>query len=324
VYLHQSSLIKPQSFFRACLREDGVLVPGSERIGHNVLTNFGREWLAELLSWKTVNDPDVANTNRRVRWIEVGDDSHAMVTEAVETLKSGVTITISPDNYLAQIDAPPTFVSPVWVKFSRTLSTTEVSHSGDVTIKEAGLCADLSPGIIENGTFDAWTADDPDGWNVSEAGTSEVTERGPLQDHAGGGTGACNLFTGVGPATIRQDILLTQNRDYVITLDVTNVTTANNIRILDYSTYSSFNQVYAISAVQQIVLPFTANGPLADFGIIGFGGGLDITIDNVRVDPVGQGVLNSSALNPVVAYKAFEGLLKSSGLTLDLEWSFLF
>lgn len=123
------------------------MVPGSERIGHNVLVNNGREWLAELISWATINAPDVANTNRRVRWIGVGDDSH-METEAVETLKNAVSITTGPDIYLAAVDAPPTFPSPVWVQFTRTLAAGEVSHSGAVTIKEAGLYADVSPGSV--------------------------------------------------------------------------------------------------------------------------------------------------------------------------------
>ena len=142
-----SSEVGLQSFFRACLRKDGVIVPGSERTGHNILVNNGREWLAELVSWLTIDDPDVANTNRRIRWIGVGDDAH-LETEAVETLKSAVSITTGPDIYLAEIDAPPTFLSPVWVKFTRTLGTAEGSHSGDVIITEAGLYADLSPGSV--------------------------------------------------------------------------------------------------------------------------------------------------------------------------------
>lgn len=325
MYVAADTLIKVQSLFRACLREDGILVPGSERIGHNVLTNVGKEWLTELMAWSVIDDPDVENTNRRIRWIGVGDDSHAMVTEAVETLKSGVTITTGPDNYLAQIGAPPAFVSPVWTKFTRTLGTAEVSHSGDVVIKEAGLHADVSPGLIVNGTFDAWTTDDPDGWSdISEGGASDVTERGPLQGHAGGGTGACNLFTGVGPARIQQIVALEEGKDYVVTLDVTNVDLAGTLRIDDYGSYNNFDELYGITVPTQLVIPFTANGPSTNLAVVGYGGGLDITIDNVRIDPAGQGVVNSSALSPVVAYKAFDGLLKSPAFTLDLEWSFRF
>jgi hypothetical protein len=119
------------------------MVPGSERLGHNVLVNNGSNWLAELASWATINNPDVAHTNRRVRWIGVGDSQH-LETEGVETLASAVTITTGPDVYLAQIDSPPTFLSPVWVKFTRTLGTAEVSHTTSVTITEAGLYADQS------------------------------------------------------------------------------------------------------------------------------------------------------------------------------------
>jgi len=147
VYVVADSQIAVQSFFRACLKKDGIEVPGSERIGHNVLVNNGREWLSQLISWFTINAPDVVNTNRRIRWIGVGDDSH-LATEAVETLKNAVSITTGPDIYLAQLDAPPTFLSPVWVKFARTITAAEVSHSGDVIITEAGLYADLNPGSV--------------------------------------------------------------------------------------------------------------------------------------------------------------------------------
>jgi len=152
VHVHADSTLSVQSLFRACLKKDGVAVPGSERVGHNVMTNFGAEWLAELIVWQTIGVSDVPFTNRRVRWIGVGDDSHALVTESIQTLKSAVTI--DGTLYLATVDdslstpTGPEFVSPVWVRFARTFDYGEISHSGDVVIKEAGLYADYREGGV--------------------------------------------------------------------------------------------------------------------------------------------------------------------------------
>lgn len=43
--------MRVESNFHAWLSEDGVVVPGSHRHGHNVFTDFGREWLRDLVSW---------------------------------------------------------------------------------------------------------------------------------------------------------------------------------------------------------------------------------------------------------------------------------
>lgn len=150
MHVHADSTLSVQSLFRACLKEDGVVVPGSERVGHNVLTNFGAEWLAELLVWQTIGSTDAPFTRRRVRWIGVGDDSHTEVDESIQTLKSAVTI--DGTLYLAEVEhslstpTGPEFVSPVWVRFTRTFDYGEISHSGDVLIKEAGLYADFLDG----------------------------------------------------------------------------------------------------------------------------------------------------------------------------------
>jgi len=323
VYFAADNLIQVQSFFRACLRENGILVPGSERIGHNVLTNNGREWLSELIGWRDINDPDVEFTNRRVRWIGVGDDSHAAVTEAVNTLKNPVTVTTSPDLYLTELDAPPNFLSPVWVRFSRTLGTAEVSHPGQdpIVIKEAGLCVDHWSVI--NGDFTNWTADDPDNWALSLSGSADVTERGPTQGNGGAGTGACNLYRPAGTDTIimqQSGIPVVDGQDYEVHFDI-GFASGGPLRCA-----SPWFGVQFSSTGHQVI-SFTAQGSslLLQFNSVAAGASaIDFTIDNVNVYPAGKGVGPGQALNPVVAYKAFDGLLKSSAFTLDLEWSFRF
>ena len=132
------------SNFFACLRDkQGRVVPGSIRRGHNVLTNFGREWLSKLMVWQTIAATDVPFTNYRIQWIGVGTDSYSEL-RSVERLKQATDIT--PGTYLAVIDNPPIFPAVNWIRFSRTFGTSEISHSGAVTIKEAGLYADEDTG----------------------------------------------------------------------------------------------------------------------------------------------------------------------------------
>lgn len=58
-----------------CTR-DGKVVPGSERVGHNLMTNYGqKEWLSKLVGCSALgsgSNDDVAITNARVRWIGLG------------------------------------------------------------------------------------------------------------------------------------------------------------------------------------------------------------------------------------------------------------
>ena len=321
MHVSSDSLIKVQSFFRACLRENGVLVPGSERIGHNVLTDNGRNWLANLISWNALGTPDVPHIDSRVRWIGVGDDSHAAVTEAVNTLKNAVSITTAPDIYLAQLDAPPTHLSPVWVKFARTLQTPEVSHSGDVTVVEAGLYVDVKPNLLLNGDFADWTTDDPDDWDVVVLGGGDVTERGYNQGHAGAGSGACNIYRtsgGIKAARIEQaDVPLIVGRTYEFHADVGFVG--------DPSVVAAGSGMFGLvlNSVGHHSISFIATAETVDFSLAA-SGGTDVTIDNVGIYPAGMVASPQNPLNPVVAYKAFEGLLKSAATTLDLEWSFRF
>lgn len=323
MHVHVDSQSFMQSFFRACLRKNGVMVPGSERIGHNVLVNNGRDWLAKLSSWATFGSPDVANTNRRIRWIGVGDSQH-LESEAVVTLANAVSITTGPDVYLAQIDAPPTFLSLVWAKFTRTLSTTEVSHSGAVAITEAGLYADVLPNPVLNGDFANWTTDDPDNWTTTETGGAVVTERGYNQGGAGGGTGSCNFNKGApsGSAIINQVINVVVGKSYTLAFNIGFVG-SGSLLVTDSGAGAHFYQSFTTVGPKSI--SFTATTPTITLGFAIFAiDAKDITIDNVGLFDAGGAASPDSGLNPVVAYKAFDGLVKSPGFTLDLEWSFRF
>src|SRR5262245_18012528 len=54
---------------RIIARERGKLV--TERVGHNIFLNLGREWLAQLISLASVG-PDVGERDDRVKYIALG------------------------------------------------------------------------------------------------------------------------------------------------------------------------------------------------------------------------------------------------------------
>jgi hypothetical protein len=66
-------------------------VRGSRREAHNVFTTIGRDWLAHLVVWDTIGSPDIAVTQRRLRWLGVGIGSQLEV-ESVSTLNTPVPV----------------------------------------------------------------------------------------------------------------------------------------------------------------------------------------------------------------------------------------
>lgn len=60
--------------FRAFLSEEGVLVPGSAREGHNVITDYGKQWLTQLVAWESITGTfdDIAYSDLRLRWVSIG------------------------------------------------------------------------------------------------------------------------------------------------------------------------------------------------------------------------------------------------------------
>lgn len=128
--------------FYALMRERGKLVPGSRRVGHNVFTTSGRNFLSKLISWQTIAGTDIPFTNRRVRWVGLGIGSQleassvsALVTPALAT----------PTNFLVPIDAVE-FPTSTSVRFIKEFALADITILGTpVAITEAGLFADVSP-----------------------------------------------------------------------------------------------------------------------------------------------------------------------------------
>lgn len=130
----------------AFLRKDGLVVPGSVRRGHNVLTQYGAEWLAQLCAWSAFGSGAVHDTpmdSRRVRWASVGTGvqlEHVGITQMVAPAL------VSGSDYLDAID-PATEVSwpvPTSKKLEHVFGTADLPNP--VTVTEAGLFVDFNDG----------------------------------------------------------------------------------------------------------------------------------------------------------------------------------
>ena len=135
--------------FSAVCRERGKLVPGTRRVGTNIWTLTGREYLARLMSYASYG-PDVAARNDRIRYIGFGIGTTPEVS-SVSALVSPIAYdTASGGLFLAEFAIPtyPFQSSSGYgtaVLYSREFSETELSTSTAVTLTEAGLFTDGSP-----------------------------------------------------------------------------------------------------------------------------------------------------------------------------------
>lgn len=152
--LRTRDIIEVRCNFAAYCRDRGKKVPGTQRDGHNVFTTTGRDWLAHLAAWETIGGGgDVPFTNRRVRWMGVGDGTQAEV-EGVTSLNSPVEVTTG--IYLAAIQTTD-FPTTTSVRFFKEFSTTEISITGSpiVPVTEAGLFVDIFPVSTGGGVDDS-------------------------------------------------------------------------------------------------------------------------------------------------------------------------
>lgn len=142
--LKKRDQILVEANFSLICRERGKLVQGTRREVHNVFTDVGRDWMAHLVAWKTLSDPDVAYTVRRVRWISFGTGTSQLEVAAVTQLETAVAYDDA-GNYLAALGTSefPSGTEKT-VRFVREFSTTEISLAAapSVALTEAGLFVD--------------------------------------------------------------------------------------------------------------------------------------------------------------------------------------
>lgn len=141
------------------MRERGKIVPGSRRIGHNIFTTTGRNWLTKLVSWYSTSSTDKPFTNRRLRWIGMGTGTQIEAT-TVSSLVQPVLAT--PTAFMVPIQAVE-FPTSDSVRFIKEFLLNELTiTSTPVTVTEAALYADVSPaqtGATNDGSEDV--ANDP-------------------------------------------------------------------------------------------------------------------------------------------------------------------
>ncbi|MBN1966476.1 MAG: hypothetical protein JW910_17630, partial [Anaerolineae bacterium] len=160
----------------------------------------------------------------------------------------------------------------------------------------------VGPELVTNGSFAAWTGDNPDGWTVTgeAGGDPEVSEVGSGESHGGSGSGLCNLYssaTNVQPQ-LSQSGLTTVGTFYQVGLAV-------DTRV------SGVCRVISGGAL----IVFDANAAGAWFGTYREVSSLvwrsssaptDITIDNVSV----------KALGDLLAYRAQSSALAAAEVRL--------
>lgn len=91
-----------------------------------------------------------------------------------------------------------------------------VTTTGTITSNELGMVPTVGSELLTNGTFTAWTGDNPNGWTVvNEAGSDpEVSEVGAGEGHGGTGTGMANFFQTAAASLRAEQSALTLDRWY--------------------------------------------------------------------------------------------------------------
>jgi hypothetical protein len=161
--------IEVKQNLRIIARERGKLV--TERIGHNIFLDLGREWLAHLISLASIG-PDVPERDDRVKYIALGIGgtrqlalAHANTapygtiyggtnlqtdTDAgITTLERPVRISgseqvypgIAGDQWVGTVQAPPEHATATEVTYRRLFGPLDISYGSfaSVPVSEVGL-----------------------------------------------------------------------------------------------------------------------------------------------------------------------------------------
>lgn len=133
---------------------------------------------------------------------------------------------------------------------------------------------------LTNGSFSAWTANNPDSWTVTgESGTDpEVSQVGTSETHGGGGTGLANLYTSSAALSIAQNVLTIGTR-YKATLTIDGLLSIGGVVIKNNG--AAVSPVYHLAGTKTVY--FTAAA--ADF-MIATDGAANVTLQSVSCKPV--------------------------------------
>lgn len=187
--MHFSCDIEVKQNLKLTMRERGKII--ARREGHNIWVDLGREYLARLIAFQSLN-PDVPESppgENRIKYMGLGIGGSRqlapLVADAapisppyigtnvqtdtdptVTTVERPVRISgsssaypgLAGDVWLGQIQAPPTHGTPTEVTFKRVFTQAEVSYSPflSVPLSEIGLfISSADPELYQN-TFVAY------------------------------------------------------------------------------------------------------------------------------------------------------------------------
>lgn len=110
---------------------------------HNVFTNAGRAWLAQLTGFYSLGDPDVPLTNRRVRWMGLGTGVTQLEVVTVEHIETPALV--DDTDYLKVVNPGEVqdTVNPT-IRFTCEFAAGEISTEANplVPLTEAALFVD--------------------------------------------------------------------------------------------------------------------------------------------------------------------------------------
>jgi hypothetical protein len=135
------------NFFATLRDRRGRVIDRREK--HNVFTDVGRDWLAHLVAWEALGDPDTPKTNARVRWAALGTGLTQLEEASVIQLEVPTRVDDS-GNYLVAIQSS-TYIAPAspgdrpTMRFKKEFSGLEITTETNpvVSISEAGLFVDV-------------------------------------------------------------------------------------------------------------------------------------------------------------------------------------
>ena len=126
---------------RVCLKDAcGVEVPESVREGHNILTDYGREWLRNLIVWDTLGASDTPVEDRRLTRFVYGR-GYQPATRYVTWPAIYYT------SYDVTAQGVTTFPNSTTLRMEHTIGT---GSGNGITFSEVGLALRKDLGSTEN------------------------------------------------------------------------------------------------------------------------------------------------------------------------------
>lgn len=143
----EKSVVEVHGWVKMVCRERGKIVPGTARDAHNVWTNTGREYLAQVISLKTL--PSTPYRADSVTFIGVGTGSQV---EDPGVISLADPVEFDSGEFLARLDVATFPLNPTrtTVRFHRTFLEDQITlvPGVKVLVSELGLFTNGSPDAV--------------------------------------------------------------------------------------------------------------------------------------------------------------------------------